>query len=118
MCRKTRIIVQADERYLSGKTSNTNVHGNLGCVYWSFILSIPIPWGYIVAETCCVDFISDRVSENIDHMVFANNYIFQLVGHLKQNRPVVKNPLVKLKAFEDKTLCVVTTLKEYPTRTH
>jgi len=31
---------------------------------------------------------------------------------------VVKNPLVKLKAFDDKTLCVVTTLKEYPTRTH
>ena len=70
------------------------------------------------AETCCVDFISDRISENIDHMVFANNYIFQLVGHLKQSRPVVKNPLVKLKAFADKTLCVVTTLKEYPTRAH
>ncbi|CAH3114727.1 unnamed protein product [Porites lobata] len=76
------------------------------------------------AGTCCVDFISvepkrsDRTSGNIDRMVFVNNYIFQLVEHLEQNRPVVKNPLVKLKAFDDKTLCVVTTLKEYPTRTH
>ncbi|CAH3026318.1 unnamed protein product, partial [Porites evermanni] len=76
------------------------------------------PYAGTYAETCCVDFFSDRISENIDHMVFANNYIFQLVGHLKQSRPVVKNPLVKLKAFDDKTLCVVTTLKEYPTRTH
>ena len=124
MCRKTRIIVQAaDERNLPGKTSNTDVHGNLRCVYCSFIPLILIPCGYIVfegtyAETCCVDFFSDRISENIDHMVFANNYIIQLVGHLKQSRPVVKNPLVKLKAFDDKTLCVVTTLKEYPTRTH
>lgn len=130
MCRKTRTIVQADERYLPGKTSKTAVHGNLRCVCCSFIPSIPIPCGYIApegtyAETCCVDFISvgsnrsDRIFENIDHMVLANNcYIFQLVGHLKQSRPVVKNPLVKLKAFDDKTLCVVTTLKEYPTRTH
>lgn len=129
MCRKTRIIVQADEKHLPGKTSNTDVHGNLRCVYCSFIPSIPIPRGYIAAEgtyagTCCVDFISvgpkrsDRIPGNIDHMVFANNYIFQLVEHLEQNRPVVKNPLVKLKAFDDKTLCVVTTLKEYPTRTH
>ena len=129
MCRKTRIIVQADEKHLPGKTSNTDVHGNLRCVYCSFIPSIPTPRGYIAAEgtyagTCCVDFISiepkrsDRISGNIDRMVFANNYIFQLVEHLEQNRPVVKNPLVKLKAFDDKTLCVVTTLKEYPTRTH
>ena len=125
MCRKPRIIVQADEKHLPGKTSNTDVHGNLRCVYCSFIPSIPIPRGYIAAEgTYCVDFISvgpkrsDRISGNIDRMVFANNYIFQLVEHLEQNRPVVKNPLVKLKAFDDKTLCVVTTLKEYPTRTH
>ena len=115
MCRKTRIIVQADEKHLPGKTSNTDVHGNLRCVYCSFIPSIPIPRGYIAAEgtyagTCCVDFISvgpkrsDRISGNIDRMVFANNYIFQLVEHLEQKRPVVKNPLVKLKAFDDKTL--------------
>ena len=62
MCRKTRIIVQTDERNLPGKTSNTDVHGNLRCVYCSFIPSILIPCGYIVfegtyAETCCVDFI-------------------------------------------------------------
>ena len=52
---------------------------------------------------------------NIDHMVFSNNcYTFQLVEHLKQSRPGVKNPLVKL---EDKALCVVSTLQEYLTRT-
>ena len=101
MCRKTRIIVQADEKHLPGKTSNTDVHGNLSCVYRSFIPSTPIPCGYIApegtyAETCCVNFISvgpkrpDRISENIDHMVFAKNYIFQLVRHLKQNRPVYR----------------------------
>ena len=51
-------------------------------------------------------------------MVFSNNcYTFQLVEHLKQSRPGVKNPLVKLKAFEDKALCVVSTLQEYLTRT-
>lgn len=55
---------------------------------------------------------------NIDRMSFSNNcYTFQLVGHLKQSRPGVNNPLVKLTAFEDKTLCVVSTLKEYLTRT-
>ena len=48
---------------------------------------------------------------NIDHIVCSNNcYTFQLVEHLKQSRPRVKNPLVKLKAFEDKALCVVSTL--------
>ncbi|PFX17394.1 TNF receptor-associated factor 4 [Stylophora pistillata] len=54
---------------------------------------------------------------NIDCMFFSSNcYTFQLVGHLKQSRPGVNNPLVKLTAFEDKTLCVVSTLKEYLTR--
>lgn len=51
---------------------------------------------------------------NIDRMFFFflnNCYTFQLVGHLKQSRPGVNNPLVKL------TLCVVSTLKEYLTRT-
>ena len=39
-------------------------------------------------------------------MVCSNNcYTFQLVEHLKQSRPGVKTPLVKLKAFEDKALC-------------
>ncbi|KAL9985474.1 hypothetical protein ACROYT_G007888 [Oculina patagonica] len=41
----------------------------------------------------------------------------KLVEHLKQSRPGVTNPLVKLKAFEDKTLCIVTTLQEFLTRT-
>ena len=55
---------------------------------------------------------------NIDHMVFSNNCnTFQLVAHLKQSRPGVKNPLLKPNASEDKALCVVTTLQEYLTRT-
>ena len=56
---------------------------------------------------------------SIDHMVSVNNcYTFQIVDHLKQSRPGVKNPLVELKPFKDKTQCVVTTLKGYLTRTH
>ena len=55
---------------------------------------------------------------SIDHMVPVNNcYTFQIVDHLKQSRPGVKNPLVELRPFEDKSPCVVTTLKEYLTRT-
>ena len=55
---------------------------------------------------------------SIDHMVSVNScYTFHIVDHLKQSRPGVKNPLVELRPFEDKTLCVVTTLKEYLTRT-
>jgi len=55
---------------------------------------------------------------NIDHMVVSNNcYTFQIVEHLKQSRPGVNNPLAKLKAFEDKTLCVVSTLQKYLTGT-
>ena len=55
---------------------------------------------------------------SIDHMVSVNNYYtFQIVDHLKQSRPGVKNPLVELRPSKDETLCVVTTLKEYLTRT-
>ena len=55
---------------------------------------------------------------SIDHMVSVNScYTFQIVDHLKQSRPGVKNPLIELRPFEDKTLCVVTTLKEYLRRT-
>ena len=55
---------------------------------------------------------------SIDHMVPMNNcYTFQIVDHLKQSRPGVKNPLAELRPFEGKSLCVVTTLKEYLTRT-
>ena len=55
---------------------------------------------------------------SIDHMVSANNcYTFQIVDHLKQSRPSVKNLLVELRPFKDETLCVVRTLKEYLTRT-
>ena len=55
---------------------------------------------------------------SIDHMVSVNNcYTFQIIDHLKQSRPSVKNPLVELSPFKDETLCAVTTLKEYLTRT-
>ena len=55
---------------------------------------------------------------SIDHMVSVNNcYTFQIVDHLKQSRPGVKNSLEELRPFKDETLCVVTTLKAYLTRT-
>ena len=55
---------------------------------------------------------------SIEHMVSVNNcYTFQIVDHLKQSRPSVKNPLVELRPFKDETLCAITTLKEYLTRT-
>ena len=55
---------------------------------------------------------------SIDHMVPMNNcYTLQIDDHLKQSIPGVKNPLVELRPFEDKSVCVVTTLKEYLTRT-
>jgi len=55
---------------------------------------------------------------SIDHMVFSHNcYTFEIVEHSKQSRPGVNNPLVKLKAFEDKSPFVVSTLQEYLTRT-
>ena len=55
---------------------------------------------------------------SIEHMVSVNNCdTFQIVDHLKQSRPGVKNPPVGLRSFKDETLCVVTTLKEYLTRT-
>lgn len=55
---------------------------------------------------------------NIDHMSFSNDcYTFQIVEHLKQSRPGVRNPLVKLAAFVDQSLCVVSTLNEYLERT-
>ena len=42
----------------------------------------------------------------IEHMVSVNNcYTFQIVDHLKQSRPGVKNPLVDLRPFKDETLC-------------
>lgn len=51
---------------------------------------------------------------NIGHLsVLKNGCTFQFVKHLKQSRPGVKTPLVKLNAFDDKALCVGTTLKEY-----
>ena len=51
-------------------------------------------------------------------MVPMNNcYTFQIVDHLKHFRLCVKNPLVELRPFGNKSLCVVTTLKEYLTRT-
>ena len=55
---------------------------------------------------------------SIDHIVSVYNcYTSQIVDHLKQSRPGVKNPLVELRTFKDERLCVVTTLKDYLTRT-
>ena len=43
---------------------------------------------------------------SIAHIVSVNNcYTFQIVDHLKQSRPGVKNPLVELRPFKDETLC-------------
>jgi len=43
---------------------------------------------------------------SIDHIVSVNDcYTFQIVDHLKQSRPSVKNPLVELRPFKDDTLC-------------
>ena len=43
---------------------------------------------------------------SIDHMVSVNScYTFQIVDHLKQSRPGVKNPLVELRPAEDDSLC-------------
>ena len=55
--------------------------------------------------------VSGQRGQTVDHMVSVNNcYTFQIVDHFKQSRTGVKNPLVELRPFENKSLCVVTTL--------
>ena len=42
---------------------------------------------------------------SIDQMVSVNNcYTFQIVNHLKQSRPGVKNSLVEPRPFKDETV--------------
>ena len=46
-----------------------------------------------------------------------NGFNFVTVNHLKQSRPEYHNPQLKLVPFDDYSLCVVTTCKEYLKRT-
>ena len=52
-----------------------------------------------------------------DMIVTENGFTFVIVNHLKQSRPGYHNPHLKLVPFEDPSLCVVTTCKEYLKRT-
>ena len=52
-----------------------------------------------------------------DMIVIDNGFTFVIVNHLKQSRPGYHNPQLKLVPFEDPSLCVVTTCKEYLKRT-
>ena len=52
-----------------------------------------------------------------DMIVSDNGFTFVIVNHLKQSRPGYHNPQLKLVPFEDPSLCVVTTCKEYLKRT-
>ena len=52
-----------------------------------------------------------------DMIVSDNGFTFVIVNDLKQSRPGNHNPQLKLVPFEDSSLCVVTTCKEYLKRT-
>ena len=52
-----------------------------------------------------------------DMIVSDNGFTFVTVNHLKQSRPGYHNPQLKFVPFEDSSLCVVTTCKEYLKRT-
>ena len=52
-----------------------------------------------------------------DMIVSDNGFTFVVVNHLKQSRPGYHNPQLKLVPFEDSSLCVVTTCKEYLKKT-
>ena len=55
---------------------------------------------------------------NLSNMrVSVDSYTFLFSKLLKQTRPGFPNPTVTLTAFRDRKLCVVTTLKEYISRT-
>ena len=55
---------------------------------------------------------------DLNHMTVSDNgFTFVIVNHLKQSRPGYHNPQLKLVPFEDSSLCVVTTCKEYLKRT-
>ena len=52
-----------------------------------------------------------------DMIVSDNGFTFVIVNHLKQSRPGYHKPQLKLVPFEDSSLSVVTTCKEYLKRT-
>ena len=52
-----------------------------------------------------------------DMIVSDNCFTFVIVNHLKQSGPGCHNPQRKLVPFEDSSLCVVATCKEYLKRT-
>ena len=55
---------------------------------------------------------------DINHMFVSDDkYTFVIPNHLKQSKPGVPNPRVVLESFEQSSICVVTTLKEYLVRT-
>ena len=55
---------------------------------------------------------------DLNEMIVSDNgFTFAIVNHLKQSRPGYHNPQLKLVPFEDSSVCVVTTCKEYLKRT-
>ena len=55
---------------------------------------------------------------NVDSMIDSgSSIVFRLQEHVKQSKPGSKGMVIELKSFTDPRLCVVTTLKEYLTRT-
>ena len=55
---------------------------------------------------------------NVDSMIASDSSIvFRLQEDVKQSKPGSKGIVIELKSFTDPRLCVVTTLKEYLTRT-
>ena len=55
---------------------------------------------------------------DINNMFFSDaKYTFAIPNHLKQSKPGMLNPQVELQSFAKSSICVVTTLKKYLTRT-
>ena len=55
---------------------------------------------------------------NVDAMIDSgSSIVFRLQEHVKQSKPGSKGMVIELKSFTDPRHCVVTTLKEYLTRT-
>lgn len=55
---------------------------------------------------------------DINNMFVSDNkYTFVIPNHLKQSKPGVPNPKVVLESFEKSSICIVTTLREYLSRT-
>ena len=55
---------------------------------------------------------------NVDSMIDSgSSIVFRLQEHVKQSKRGSKGMVIERKSFTDPRLCVVTTLKEYLTRT-